>query len=138
MRNRLLGMVFIVLIVANVIAACANNPVATAKTPEQKAFAVYGEFVVFEEAGAKIASDPSTTASVLTALKTADARAKPVMDSTLAAALEVVSVEKQIAAGSTTADKLVIATANLQSWVDQGTPLVNNLVSAVKGASSGP
>lgn len=122
-----------------VAASCAYNPVAAAKTPEQKAFAIYGEFVVFEEAAAKVASNPTTPATVLASIKSADARAKPVMDSTLSAALEVVSIEQQIAAGSTTQDKLVIATANLQSWVDQGTPLVNNLVSAVKGAkTSGP
>jgi hypothetical protein len=128
----------LVLTAGFMFASCvaALNPVAAAKTTEQKAFAIYGEFVVFEEAAAKIAKDPSTQLSVLQALRMADTKAKAVMDTTLNAALDVIEIERQIAVGQTTQDKLLIATTNLQSWVDQGTPLVNDLIKAVKGAKT--
>lgn len=121
---------------ALVSASCATNPVATASTVDQKTYAIYGEFVVFEEIGAQLVQASTTPAAAVSAIKAADKVAKPVMDSLLAAELLTSQIRVQLAAGTTTQDKLDTAMTQLSSWVSQATPLVNNLVTAVKGAGT--
>lgn len=117
------------------ITACGTlNPVARAQTVEQKAYAVYGQFVVVEEQAAALVQEASVPASAKQAIARADAVAKPVADKLLAATLAVEQVRDDIAAGKSTEEKLVIATANLQKWYAEVVPLIRDLASAVKGA----
>lgn len=120
--------------VTMISASCAVNPVSTASTVDQKTYALYGEFVVFEELGAQLVKSTSTPAAVVSAIRKADATAKPAMDNALAAEQLAQAIRIQLAAGATTQDKLNVALTNLDSWVAQATPLVSNLVDAVKGA----
>lgn len=116
------------------ISACAVHPIATAQTTEQKAFAVYGTFTVYEELAAKLKSTPGTPQAVIVAMQKADNTAKPLMDATLDATITVAMISDDLAKGKTTQDKLDVAVANLNDWVAKVTPEVDNLVTAVKGA----
>ncbi|MGI9250734.1 MAG: hypothetical protein ACR2PR_06015 [Pseudohongiellaceae bacterium] len=118
-----------------VLQACATltNPIETAKTAEQKAFASYGIFVVMEEQAAVLMQNPSIPNDAKIAIQKADALAKPAADSLLNAALEVISVRKQFQAAQTTEEKLQLAIDNLDGWIITARPLINDLVSAVEG-----
>lgn len=116
------------------ISACKTiNPVTAAETPEQRAYAVYGTFVVAEELGAKIVTDATTPASVKQAIKDADAKAKPAADALLDATQQVMTVRAQLAAGATTEDKLKTVIANLDTWITDASPKVSALLKAVTG-----
>lgn len=127
----------LLVIAAAALSACGTlNPLSHAQTIQQKAYAQYGVFVVVEEQAAAIVQEATVPASAKQAVARADAVAKPVADKLLAAILAVDQIRADIAAGKTTEDKLVIATTNLQKWYDEVVPLINDLVSAVKGARS--
>ncbi len=136
MKRVQMNIAAMVLIVATAaMSACGSlNPLARAQTVEQKAYAAYGQFLIVEEQAAAIVQEPSVPASAKQAVARADAVAKPVADKLLAAVLAVGQVRDDIAAGKSTEEKLLIATANLQRWYDEVLPLVRDLASAVKGA----
>jgi hypothetical protein len=121
------------LILSSIIAGCASNPLKEAETAEQKAFAVYGTFVVAEETAAKLVLAPGVPANVKEALRRADREAKPAADALLAAAQEVILVRRELAAGTTTEQKLQIATTNLLMWYESARPKVQALVDVIKG-----
>jgi hypothetical protein len=119
------------IIAATALSACTANPISAAQTPDQKAYALYGTFVVFEEQAASLIRNVSTPDSVKTVIRKADMAAKPVVEDLLSAARQYLQVQTQLKTGATTADKLQIATANLQKWVTDATPLIADLVLAV-------
>jgi len=110
--------------------ACKN----VAETLAVCGYATYGSFTIFEEQGLKIAADPALPQSARDAIIAADEVAKPVADSLYDALLQYESISAEVAAGVTTQDKLVIATANLNQWVTEAAPLIRNLVTAVTSA----
>jgi len=112
---------------------CVANPLAAAKTIDQKAYALYGTFMAFEEVGATIVQAPAVPEVVKAAIRKADRIAKPVADSLLSALKQYVVIQQQLAVGATTNDKLAIATANLEKWVRDAEPLIQDLVKAVGG-----
>lgn len=128
------GYIITALFLATWLSACATiaGPYKAAETAEQKAFALYGTFVVFEERGAAIVTDRRIDLDARRAIQRADARAKPVADSLLDAALEVQSVREQLDASD---NDLETVTRNLEGWITRFEPLVAELVRAVKGAS---
>ena len=111
--------------------ATVAGPYKAAETAEQKAFALYGTFVVFEERGASVINDNRIDIRARQAIQRADSAAKPVADSTLEAALQVNEVRQEIGASE---NKLKTVTANLENWIMRFEPLVTQLVAAVKGA----
>lgn len=122
-------------VVAFALSACGSlSPLSHAQTVEQKAYAVYGEFVVIEEQAAAVVQSAEVPVNVRKAVADADTVAKPIADALLNAAATVKKVQAEIAVGQSTEEKLVIATANLQKWVDELGPALQNLVSAVRGA----
>lgn len=88
---RALALVIVLLLVGLtwLLYGCASNPVALAQTPLQKAYALYGEFVIVEEQAAALKSAGTLTGKTLLAIQQADARVKPVADSLLVAIREV-------------------------------------------------
>ncbi len=103
--------------------SCASiNPVKQAETLEQKAYAVYGTYVVFAEKAADLAENDALPRSVRLALVNAEERASPVVTSLLHAAEEMQTLNN-----STTR-------RSLESWIDRALPLINDLVRSVKGA----
>jgi hypothetical protein len=114
---------------------CAVNPVNTAQTVEQKAFATYGTFVIMETQAAALVQNPTLPQAAVSAIQSADTKAKPVMDSLLAAVLEEQKIVAQVKAGTNTQAKADAAIANMTVWVNNGVPLLTDLVNAVKGAT---
>lgn len=119
-------------------AACAVNPLAVAKTTQQQAFSVYGEFVAYEKVAAKLVQDPTVPEAAKTVLRHADAAAYPPATALYNATQEVIQIQADIAAGATTSDKLVIASASMQSWYDTSKPLVDKLIDAVSSKGKSP
>jgi hypothetical protein len=118
------------------LAGCAStNAVGAATDTEQRAYAVYGTFVVIEERGAALVTNPATPPAVTAAIRVADAKAKPTADALLKATQDYLAVAAQVKAGTTTADKLTLASANLNNWITTATVDVNRLVTAVKANS---
>lgn len=117
------------------LSACASitAPVKTAETVEQKAYALYGTFVVFEEQGAALILDARTPLAVSRAIQRADAAVKPVADSTISAALELQRIRTAVLAGNSNTERLTIAATNLENYVARLEPLIANLVAAVAG-----
>jgi len=122
---------FSILLAVLALAACASNPTSVATDAEQKAFAAYGTFVVFEEAGAKLVSDPTVSATVKSAIVAADAKAKPTADALLKAAQDYIAAQATVKAGGSQ-NVLTTASANLATWTLQAENDVTALVSAVQ------
>lgn len=118
----LLG-VWISFVMVFVMVGCESiNPVGKAETLEQRAFAVYGTYVIFAEQAADLAENDALPRSVRLALVTAEERASPVINSLLNAVQDLQALNS-----STTR-------TSLESWVDRALPLINDLVRSVRGA----
>jgi hypothetical protein len=115
------------------LGACASlNPFSAAKTTEQKSYALYGTFVIFEQQGAKLIQSPEIPNSVKRAIQQADAVAKPSIDQLKVAADSLLSIKLQLQAGTSDKEKLTIAATNLKKWYDDAVPKVRCLVIVVQ------
>ena len=106
-------------------------PVSIAETAEQKAYALYGTFVVFEELAAAVVTDQATPENLKEAIRRFDATAKPAADSMLDATRHVITIKTQLAMGKTPNEKLEIANARLVEWVTEAQPKILALQCAV-------
>lgn len=162
MQRKLFGAaVAAVLTLSLMGASCQNikeaNPLTVACSAVQGqsvdvavcAFATYGTFVVFEEQAVELArdlkqrADADGTASdvreALTKAKnaiiSADEAAKPIADRMNDALQELIEIQAELEVGVTHDQKVQIATANLRRWVNEASPLIQELVNAVKGGN---
>lgn len=120
-----------------VLGACATtpaDPLNAATTLSQKAYAVYGTFVVYEEQGAALVGNPKVAPEAKAAIKAADAKAKPIVDAMMETAVAVDQIKKDVAAGLKDNTALYVVASNLQAWLNNAVPAVEHLVDAVKGA----
>ncbi len=134
MLGTLLALSAGVVLATGVVGCVTWNPVAKAQTSEQKAYALYGSFVVAEEAAAKLYVDPNIPQGVKSALRAADAVGKPVADALIDLAEEVFAIRLDVEAGKTGEEKLAIAVANLDRYITESVPKLNALVNALRGA----
>ena len=117
------------------LAGCQSaNPIAAAETSEQRAYAAYGTFVIFQEKAADLVEEQSLSRSVRLRIVQAEERAKPIADSLLDAYVEFISVKAEFDAGNTSQARLVTAANRLDGWVSRLAPLINELVRTIKGA----
>ncbi len=126
--------IYLLAIVLALQACAGSNPIAKADTLEQKAFATYGTFVIFEEQAAKLVSSGQLSNSAVRAIGRADERAKPVVDSLIAATVEFAAIKAEFEASGEGEEQFIAAMNELNVWVSRAVPLVNNLISAVEGA----
>jgi hypothetical protein len=118
-----------------IMTGCASsNPIKAADTAEQKAYAAYGTFVIFQEKAVDLAELDTVSNSIKLRIIDAENRAKPVADSLLDAINEYNVIRAEVDAGETSSDRLVVVSNNLNSWINRLMPLVNELVRNVKGA----
>lgn len=110
------------------------NPMRAAETPEQRAYAAYGTFVIAQETAADLVEQQNIPRGVRLRIIQAEERAKPVADSLLDAYTEYLIIKAEFDAGDTSEQRLVIAANNLDDWVTQLAPLVAELLRNVKGA----
>ena len=124
------------LLLLTALAGCQSaNPMRAAETPEQRAYAAYGTFVIAQETAADLVEDASIPDGVRLRIIQAEERAKPVADSLLDAYTEFLIVKAEFDAGDTSESRLVIAANNLDDWVTQLAPLVAELLRNIKGAN---
>lgn len=122
-------------VAAFALTACGTlNPLSHAQTVEQKAYALYGEFVVVEEQAAAAVQSTDVPSNVRKSIAAADAAAKPVADELLKSAAVVKGIRDDLRAGQSTEEKLVIATAQLQRWYTELSQQLPRLADAVRGA----
>ena len=118
------------------LAGCQGaNPIKAAETPEQRAYAAYGTFVIAQETAADLVEDASIPDGVRLRIITAEERAKPVADSLLDAYMEFLIIKAEFDAGETSEQRLIIASNELDDWVTQLAPLVGELLRNIKGAN---
>lgn len=117
------------------ISGCAlTSPITAATTPDNKAYALYGEFVIFEEQAAALKQSGTLPVSAARTLTTADARAKPTADALAQAVRDYLSANAALKAGSGTAAQVQIAATQLTHWTQQADTDLGALITAVKGA----
>ena len=126
----------ILLVAISLSTGCASiNPVASAKTLEQKVYATYGSFVVFEVQAAELVSSPDVPPEVKALIKKADSVAKPAADAMFDAAVQLIKIKSDLAAGQTTDEKVLIATQNLNRWYMEAEPKILALITTIKETS---
>jgi hypothetical protein len=126
--------IYLLAIVLALQACAITDPIAKADTLEQKAFATYGTFVIFEEQAAKLVSSGELSDSAVRAIGRADERAKPVVDSLIAAAVEFAAIKAEYEASGEGEERFIAAMNELNVWVSRAAPLVDNLIAAIEGA----
>jgi hypothetical protein len=112
---------------------CQSNPLTSAHTPLQKAYALYGEFVIVEEQAAQLKSTPNTPVALKRALQLADARAQPSANALLQATLDYTAASRELAQGTGTPEKLQITQTHLNQWIAQTETDITVLLHAVEG-----
>lgn len=145
---------FLLLPAAFALAACAANPVSTAQTVEQKAAALYGQFVIAEQAGRDIVCPnhaarrvdptvrcaPTAPAGVVKAIAAVDAIAKPLADTMATAGRTYATARAEVdaayrAGGQPTGAALAAVTVGLQNLLkayEEAGPSIQALVAAIK------
>lgn len=115
------------------ISGCASNPVAVAETPAQKAYAISASYNVILEAAANIVEDTTAPIDLRRAVQAAERRTTPVIESLETAFADYQVARAEFAAGETTADRLDVATRNLESWLSQAETALVEIARAVRG-----
>lgn len=128
------------------LAACLSNPVKKAETFEQKAFALYGTYVIFQGRAADLVQDTTVPDQVKQALREADKVAYPAAESLVDAAATVGEIRDIIdmcenlelpevnpACTPSNERRLANAITNLSMIYFKAQPIVLNLVATVKG-----
>lgn len=108
--------------------ACALlDPYKTAKTPEQIAGAILGDFDIYQKAALSIAKNDTVATNVrLSVIASARAAKQPMDD--LDKALRLYSaVKAAVLAGAQTEDQLGTVAAQLDGWIKQAQPLLSDL-----------
>lgn len=124
---------------------CTANPVAQAETVEQKAYALYGVYVISQGKAAALFQDPAVPEKVKAALKIANDKSYPVSVSLVDATQEVGEIRailNQCAEAPVPDDtcvptnqvRLQNAINNLSAIYFRAQPVLLNLVATVKGA----
>lgn len=128
-----------------VFSACTLNPVKEAETFEQKAYALYGTYVIFQGKAAELVQDAAVSDRIKTALREADRVSYPVAEGLVDAAGEVSAIkdlleqcgeaiEPDPTCVPTQEQRLANALTNLSTIYFSAQPVLLNLVSVVKGA----
>jgi len=123
---------------AGALASCVTQPAATAQTVDQRAYAVYGTWTLVEEQAAKVIQDPAVPDAVKSAIRSADARAKPTLDTLVHVLQQYQSAAATLhSAGSTpnNTEVLGVATENLSHWITEAQSDITDLTRALKGAA---
>jgi hypothetical protein len=133
-QTRQLFAFYCLLLLIGLQGCAASNPLAQADTVEQKAYAAYGSFVIAEEQAAKLVSSGQLNNSQTIAIGRADERAKAVVDDLIAAVLEFEEIQEEFRKFGTGEQRYINAMNSLNNWTERLVPLINNLLSAVRGA----
>lgn len=123
-----------VIVVASSLSGCATEPVAVAVTPGQKAAAILGDYNIYAGAAVTIGQNTGVPVAARKAILDAVATATPIANNLDAALRAYRTISAALLAGTTTADKLAIATTDLNSWIAQITPILASLEQQVSSS----
>jgi len=123
---------FLALVVLALQGCPATNPVREAQTLDQKGYALYGMFVVFEEQAASLKLQGVLSESAQDKIREIDGKAKPLADKLLDALTEVSTIRRALEKGESTQEKLQIAVANLDQWILNAEPEITALINFVE------
>lgn len=114
------------------------NAVATASTLEQRAFALYGTFVVLEEQAAVLVRDRSIPKDVRKAIQRADKIAKPLADRLrgLAVQLNAARMAYNVTASSEGGARILALTQSIGATLAAFEPALRNLRGAIGSAKA--
>lgn len=112
------GITLVVLLVL-FIAGCSSNPVAVAETPAQTAYAISASYNVVLEAAASIVEDTAAPIDLRRGVQAAERQSTPVIEALEEAFADYQVARAEFAAGETTAERLDVATRNLEAWLTQ-------------------
>ena len=134
-------------VLAMSIVACTSSPIKQAETFEQRAYALYGTYVVFQEMAVGLVQDTTTPERVKQGLRDADKAAYPLAESLVDAVTTVGDIRAIINMCSTltlpdenpacTPDnerRLANAITNLGAIYFKAQPVIVNLTATVRGA----
>jgi hypothetical protein len=122
-----------VLALALLLVACAVNPFKTAQTSEQKADALYGEYVIAKEAAGKVLDNPAVSNAVKRAIATKGLATSPAANSLHDAVIKLTEERDKVLLGTSTEAKLLIAAQSLEKWIADAGPLIKSFKTAVEG-----
>lgn len=122
---------FLCIALAAAVVACTSNPLAVAQTPEQKYAAVKLTYDALLTPAQAFVSDTTIPADTRRAVQAAVAKSGDLYRSLNTAYVDYVAAKAQLAAGTTSADKLNIASANLANWEQQLEGAVGGLASLI-------
>lgn len=135
-------------VAAVIFAACTVNPVRDAETFEQKAFALYGTYVIFQGKAAELVQDSTVSERIKQGLRDADKVAYPVAEELVDAATTVGDIrdiiemcnaleapEANPACTPTNEQRLANAITNLSTIYFRAQPIILRLVATVKGTN---
>lgn len=115
-----------------VVACQTTNPLAIAQTPEQKYAAAKLTYDAVLSAVQTFVADSSIPADARRGVQAAAARSGELYKSLNGAYVEYVAAKAQLAAGTTTSDKLTVASANLLQWEQQLEQAIGGIATALK------
>lgn len=122
------------------LTACTVSPVQDAQTLNQKAFASYGTYVVYQGKAADLVKDPVVPENIKQGLRAADKVAYPAAEAMVDAALEVDHIQRVIndcgtpECKATAEQQLTNAITHLSELYFSAQPKVLALATVVKGA----
>ena len=139
--------VVLVSLALTLLAGCPINPVKQAETFEQKAFALYGTYVIFQGKAAELVQDAAVSERIKQGLRDADKAAYPVAEDLVDAAVTAADIrdiiddckepgmpETNPACTPSNERRLANAVTNLNMIYIKAQPIILNLAAAVKGA----
>lgn len=123
------------LLVAVALVGCAGSPIQVAQTAEQKAYAVYGTFVIAEEQAVKLTAPSSNLSPTAKgAIIAASQKAQPAVDTLLNGLGQYNTARADFEAAKIDKPAFQVVVDKLGGWVAQAQILVGNLTVAIKGA----
>ncbi len=123
------------MVLALALVGCAGSPLKVAQTTEQKAYALYGTFVIAEEQAAKLTAPTSNLSpAAKTAIIAASQRAQPAMDVVLAGISQYETARADFEAAKIDKPTFQVVVDKLGGWVTQAQALVATLLVSLKGA----
>lgn len=126
---------FVSLVLALALVGCAGSPLKVAQTTEQKAYALYGTFVIAEEQAAKLSAPTSNLSpQAKGAIIAASQKAQPAVDAMLKGLSQYEAARADFEAAKIDKPAFQVVVDKLAGWVQQATGLVNGLSTSLKGA----
>lgn len=126
------------LCMAALLTGCAHNinPIAAAEGPDEKGYAVLGVYRIAQTQALKIVQDATLPATVREAVQSAEASAYPVVTQLAGALVEYLEARDQVAAGTTSEEKLAIVISRLSEWTATAQARIAGFQAAIGSARS--